>query len=137
RRLIRDAGNQPGEGRRFDMVRYDTPEIFGFTGTANWGSDDTWEVGLRYKGEFAGLKVAAGIAYGETSQPPVGTMGFECVADRTNGGNPAGNGKDADCNQLGGSVSVMHVASGLYANFAAGYMEDKLTKVIFGPDAED
>src|SRR5262245_20960932 len=65
RRLIRDNGDQPGEGRRFNVVKYDTPEIAGFTGTVNWGEDDVWEMGLRYKGEFSGFKVAGGIAYGE------------------------------------------------------------------------
>ena len=58
---------QPGEGRRFNMVRYDTPEIAGFTATANWGEDDAWEVGLRYKGELGDFKLAAAIAYGDSS----------------------------------------------------------------------
>lgn len=127
RRLIRDSGNQPGEGRRYDMVRYDTPEIFGFIGTVNWGADDAWEVGLRYKGEFAGLKLAAGIAYGESTQPVGGTIGFECASTRD----------DAECSQLGGSVSAMHVATGLYVNFAAGYMEDDTIKDQVGAFAEE
>ncbi len=127
RRLIRDGGNQPGEGRRHNLVRYDTPEFMGFKGTVNWGSDDAWEIGLRYKGEFAGFKMAAGIAYGDSSEPPQGTFGFDCTANRTLNANVGGTGKDGDCEQLGGSISVMHVQSGLYANFAAGYMEDNLT----------
>src|SRR5262245_60323976 len=36
RRLIRDNGDQPGEGRRSNLIKYDTPEIAGFTGTVNW-----------------------------------------------------------------------------------------------------
>jgi len=124
RRLIRaGTGNQPGEGRRYNMVRYDTPEIFGFVGTANWGADDTWEVGLRYKGEFAGLKVAAGIAYGEANEPTnasgqVGhVVGFECATG-------SATTVDPKCHQVGGSISVMHEASGLYVNFGAGYLKD-------------
>ena len=117
RRLIRDGGDQPGEGRRHNLVRYDTPEIFGFVGTANWGEDDTWEIGLRYKGEFAGLKIAAGIAYGENNEPTDDVNGFQC---------PGTDGVDAECNQLGGSISAMHEPSGLYVNFAAGYTEDEL-----------
>lgn len=116
RRLIRDGGDQPGEGRRFNMVRYDTPEIAGFTGTANWGEDDTWEIGLRFKGEFSGFKIAAGIAYGENSEPTDDVPGFQC---------PGAVGTDAECKQLGGSVSVMHEPSGLYANVAGGYMDDE------------
>lgn len=121
RRLIRDgSGNQPGEGRRYNLVRYDTPDLFGFVGTASWGADDTWEIGLRYKGEFSGFKLAAGIAYGESTDE-AGTIGFECTGRQANNGVA---GSTAECSQLGGSVSVMHVASGLYANFAAGYQED-------------
>lgn len=119
RRLIRDGGDQPGEGRRYNMIRYDTPEIAGFTGTANWGEDDTWEIGLRYKGEFSGFKVAAGIAYGENNEAPTDsddTVGFQC---------PGADGVDAECTQLGGSISVMHEATGLYANVAAGYLDDE------------
>lgn len=120
RRLIRDNGDQPGEGRRYDMVRYDTPEIAGFIGTVNWGGDDTWEMGLRYKADFSGFKLAAAIAYGETSQRG-GTIGIQCLAA------PVAGVADADCNQLGGSIAVMHEPTGLYAQFAAGYLEDELT----------
>ncbi len=130
RRLMRDSGTAPGEGRRYDIVRYDTPEIMGFTGTVNWGADDAWEVGLRYKGEFSGFKMAAGIAYGESTQPPStgAKIGFECVANRTANAIVGTTGKDADCEQLGGSVSIMHEESGLYTNFAAGYLEDNLSQ---------
>lgn len=127
RRLIRDGGDQPGEGRRYNMVRYDTPEIAGFTGTVNWGEDDTWELGLRYKGEFAGLKLAAGIAYGENSEPTDDTVGFQC---------PTSIGTDAECKQFGGSISAMHEPTGLYANFAAGYMDDENVVEAVGPGAE-
>lgn len=129
RRLIRaGTGNQPGEGRRYNMVRYDTPEIAGFTATANWGADDTWEIGLRYKGEFAGFKMAAGIAYGEATEPTNAsgqsghTVGFECATGSSV--------SDPECTQLGGSISIMHEATGLYANFAAGYMEDDRIKDV-------
>jgi predicted porin len=126
RRLIRDSGNQPGEGRRYNMVRYDTPELFGFTGTVNWGADDAWEVGLRYKGEFAGLKLAAGIAYGETNEATNSAtqVGLECVSTGSLGAK-------TDCHQIGGSVSALHEATGLYANFAAGYMKDDLVQDEF------
>ena len=81
RRLIRGGGDQPGEGRRYNMVRYDTPELAGFHGTANWGEDDAWEVGLRYKGEFGDFKVAAGIAYGENSDVTSDDPAFQCVGN--------------------------------------------------------
>ena len=131
RRLIRSGtGNQPGEGRRYNMVRYDTPEIAGFTATANWGADDAWEVGLRYKGEFAGFKMAAGIAYGEATEVTgdTHTVGFECATGSSTTVNP-------ECNQLGGSISIMHEATGLYTNFAAGYMKDeKIQEIVANAD---
>ncbi|PPC98230.1 MAG: hypothetical protein CTY31_13930 [Hyphomicrobium sp.] len=140
RRLIRDVGNQPGEGRRSNLVRYDTPELAGFTGTASWGEDDFWTVALKYKGDFSGLQVAAGIAYGEASESNVSapaelggatiarTIGFECVVNGQVGGNNIGTAsKDADCEQLGGSISVLHTDTGLYLNAGAGYLKDNLT----------
>lgn len=147
RRLIRDVGNQPGEGRRSNLVRYDTPEIAGFTGTASWGEDDFWTVALKYKGEFNKFSIAAGIAYGEAKESNVNaptevggattarTIGFECVVNGqvggdaiTPGSSTVGNAsRDADCEQLGGSVSVLHTDTGLYFNAGAGYLKDNLT----------
>jgi hypothetical protein len=135
RRLIRSGtGNQPGEGRRYNMIRYDTPEIAGFTATANWGADDAWEVGLRYKGEFAGFKMAAGIAYGEATEQTgdTHTVGFECAT-----GSATPGGRQPECNQLGGSVSIMHESTGLYTNFAAGMMKDeRIREVVANADDE-
>ena len=86
---------------------------------------------LRYKGEFSGFKLAAGIAYGENSEGPVSavqgdsTPGFQCVGNNRNGADPpVGSVPDTRCNQVGGSISVMHVETGLYGNFAAGMLED-------------
>lgn len=117
RRLIRGGGDQPGEGRRHNLVRYDTPEIAGFKATASWGEDDVWDAGLHYKGEIGDFKLAAAIAYGETTDAS-GETGFQCI-----GNSPT---KDADCEQLGGSLSVMHSPTGIYVNFASGYMKDNL-----------
>lgn len=137
RRLIRDNGDQPGEGRRSNMVRYDTPELWGFTGTTNWGEDDTWEVGFRYKGEFSGFQVAGGLAYGENTDSNGGARGFECLAENGAVGAPNPAETDARCHQIGGSISVMHIESGLYVNFAAGQLEDDLIEIALGPDADD
>ena len=41
------------ELERNNMVRYDTPTVGGFQGTAAWGEDDRWDVALRYAGEIA------------------------------------------------------------------------------------
>ncbi len=46
----------PGEGHRFNVVKYDSPTIAGFTASAAWGEDDHWNVALRYAGEFSGFQ---------------------------------------------------------------------------------
>ena len=91
RQLIRSGGDQPGEGRRWNMIRYDTPEIAGFKGIVDFGEDDTWEAGLRYEGEFNGVKLAGAIAYGENTEGPLDAYnadpvpGFQCVGNNLDG----------------------------------------------------
>ena len=53
----------PGEGDRYNVVKYDSPEFGGFVGSAAWGEDDFWDVALRYAGEHGGFKFAGGIGY--------------------------------------------------------------------------
>jgi predicted porin len=121
-RLLRDYGDQPGEGRRSDMVRYETPDFKGFIGIANWGVDDAWEIGTRYRGDFSGLRIAAAATYGENTmvRPASGGYAFACLAEIRTA--PT----DASCNQFGASVSVMHDPTGLYGNLAYGTMTDNL-----------
>lgn len=128
RRLIGVNGDQAGEGeKRFNGLRYTTPEFAGFSASAFWGEDEFWDVGLRYKGEFSGFKLAAGVGYGEVTDGNQTATG--CASSAANGASappfPAtGSSKDADCNQFGGSVSVVHVDTGLFVNFAAGVKKD-------------
>ena len=127
RRLIGVNGDQAGEGeKRFNGVRYTTPEFSGFSASAFWGEDDFWDVSLRYKGEFAGLKVAGGIGYGEVTDGLQTQTG--CSASQANLGTTftLNTASDADCKQFGGSVSVVHAESGLFVNFAAGIKQDDL-----------
>lgn len=119
RRVIAHSGDQPGEVERGLIVKYDTPAFAGFTATAAWGGDDYWDVGLRYAGEFGGFKIAGGIAYGqETSSEANAGIIDDCLAVS------AANNPDADCKQLGGSLSIMHSETGLYVTGAAGYRKD-------------
>ena len=122
RRLIRDTGDQPGEGRRYNLVKYDTPALAGFKATASWGDDDVWEVGARYEGELAGFKLGAGIAYGESTDNNA-PIAISCMAG---GSQVAATGSDSRCSQIGGSISIMHTVSGIYANFGAGQLTDDL-----------
>lgn len=134
RRLIGDSGDQPGEGeKRFQAVKYDTPTFAGFTASASWGEDDYWDVALRYAGEFGGFKVAAGIGYFEITDGP--QTQTECNA---RGGGVLG--RDESCSQVGGSVSVIHEATGLFVNFGAGQKTDDIinqTALYQGLNVED
>ena len=85
--------------------------------------------------KFHGFKLAAAIAYGENTEGPQDAFnadpvpGFQCLGNNLNGARsrPAGR-PDTKCSQLGGSISVMHLESGFYGNFAAGYMKDDAIK---------
>ncbi len=90
------------DGGRNDIIRYDTPTIYGFTVSASWGDDDYWDIALRFAKEFNSVKVAAAIAYSDDQT-------FEAVRDF-----------GSEFTQVIGSVAVMHVPTGLFANFAAG-----------------
>ncbi|MGD9668864.1 MAG: porin [Hyphomicrobiaceae bacterium] len=136
RRLIGDGGDQPGEGeRRFDAVKYVSPEFAGFAVSAAWGEDDYWDVALNYEGEHAGFKIAAGIGYGEISD----TNQTQTVCAAQARAEDIGLGSDTDCRQFGGSVSLLHEASGLFINFGAGAKTDDLIEdtVRFGGTGVD
>ncbi|MEI9902342.1 MAG: hypothetical protein WDN31_22225 [Hyphomicrobium sp.] len=121
--------NGPGEGDRYDVVRYDSPTFGGFTASASWGEDDMWAVALRYAGEFHGFKLAAGFGYSEITDgsPASGAFGERGFTKLTTGG-----GHDVDGDEYGGSVSVLHVESGLFATFAYGKSEDHNRKGLAG-----
>ncbi len=101
-----------GEGDEAQSVRYDSPTIAGFTASASWGQNDHWGVALRYAGEWAalgGLRIAGGIGYGQNDDAlAVGTR-----------------------DEIGGSISVLHVPTGLFLTFAAG-QDDDPSKVSTG-----
>lgn len=90
-------------GDTFNIIRYDTPTIAGFTISAAWGEDDLWDVALTYEKELGAFEVAAAIAYTENR-------------DNDDDG-------PLDHDTLAGSVSVLHTATGLNLTFAAGERE--------------
>lgn len=106
-----------GEGDRYNIVRYDSPTFAGFVASANWGEDDEWAVALRYAGEVRGFKLAGGISYAEITD---NTQGF-------GGSTKLGHDKGSE---WGGSASVLHVDTGLFATFAYG--EAELARTVIG-----
>ncbi len=86
------------DGPRDDVIRYDSPSIYGFILSAAWGDDDFWDVALRFKREWNSIRIAAGIGY-QNGQDDGGGSDFEIVS---------------------GSASVMHIPTGIYIAFAAG-----------------
>ena len=122
------TNKNPGEGDRLNGVRYETPAIAGFVGTAFWGDDDVWDVSMKYTGEMAGFKMIGGIAYGE----------YHGGASASRGGAVLGGPDGAsEIDYLGLSASVMHLQTGLYVYGAYGQQEDRQRRAVFAANVED
>ncbi len=94
------------EGGRTSLVKYISPELAGFVLSAHWADDDVvdgdgWGVALRYANEFNGIRIGAGIGYSVTAD------------------------EDQESTEIGGSVSVMHTATGLYISASYGEEDDE------------
>lgn len=126
RRLIARTGSAPGEGDRREAVYYISPSFAGFSVSAGWGGDDFWDVGLRYEGEFGSIKIESGIAYAEITDESDDSATHGCPVN-----------VEANCQMLGGSISVMEEKSGVYGNFAAGQIWDDNANDVFGPNVDD
>ena len=88
-------------GDRIEGVRYDSPNIGGFVAQATWGEDDVWSASVRYAGEHAGFRLAAGIGY----EAQDGTTLVPIQLD--NGARPMDH-------EWAASLALMHTASGLF-----------------------
>ncbi|HET6387790.1 hypothetical protein [Hyphomicrobium sp.] len=115
----------PGEGHRFNVVKYEAPTIAGFTASAAWGEDDIWNIALRYAGEFSGFKLAGGIAYTESNDIP--------GPDHTSGVSRG----VGDTQEFGLSASIFHVETGLYASGAYGHLHDDGLDALYGRNVDD
>jgi hypothetical protein len=83
---------------RENRVRYDTPEVRGFTASGSYGSDQQWGAALRWAGTGHGVDAAAGFGVSDPG------------AD------------DADA-VYAGSASVLHQATGLNLTYGTGYRD--------------
>lgn len=93
-------------GGQEDIVKYDTPSIYGFILSASWGDNDIYDVGLRFQKEWNSVKIAAGIGY--------------LKDDRESG--------TLVDSQVSGSISAQHIPSGLFLTFAAANRDQRFTE---------
>ncbi|MGD9804757.1 MAG: porin [Hyphomicrobiaceae bacterium] len=111
-------GNESFDTDRRNHVLYETPTLAGFSVQAAVAEDNFWDVALRYAGEHHGFRVAFGIGYQENTefnaptQFGVLTTGDLCTTTC-----------DAKSSDLKGSLSVLHVPTGLFFTGAAGSRE--------------
>lgn len=92
-----------GNTSRNQVIRYDTPSIYGFMLSASWGDNDYADVAVRFKQEFGSVRIAGALSYQWDNQ--LGVDRFQ---------------QDHDFQTVGGSVSALHMPTGLYVAFAAG-----------------
>ncbi len=109
---------------RNEHIQYRTPTIAGFTLGASFGEDNYWDVGIRYAGEFNGVRIAANVAYSVNSEfgtveptlpgdpPPAFPSALTCYGNC-----------DKEVTQLAGSASIRHMPTGLFFTGAAGWRE--------------
>jgi hypothetical protein len=145
--ILSQANPNVGEGDRRNLVKYSTPLMYGFILQAAAGEDDFWDAALRYAGEIAGFRIAAGAGYqrwtdgnGATRFPGssdtffTGSQGDRGCADLHFANSGAGdddNGSDVDCHAVGLSGSLMHLGTGLYVHAAYGYLQDDNRQALF------
>lgn len=110
----------PGEGHRYNVAKYDSPTIAGFTLTAAWGEDTIWNVALRYRGQIDGFDLAGGVAYSQSTD--------QTSANRRGVG---------DTSEVGLSGSIMHEATGLYASGAWGRLHDAGLNALYNRDVDE
>ncbi len=99
------------DGGRDDLIRYDSPSIYGFIVSASWGDNDYYDVALRFKKEWNSIRIAAAVAYQNF-------QGESLVDDDSV---LIGTGDEFEI--INGSISVMHVPTGIYGALAAGQRE--------------
>ncbi len=110
-----------GEGDRREVIRYISPEFAGFVFSSAYGQDDFYDVALRYANEFNGVRVAAGVGYQHDTTGDSGPGFISSAACQD------GDGLSTyECDLIGASASVQHVASGVYVHGAYGYAENQL-----------
>ena len=110
-------GHESWDTNRRNHILYETPSLHGFTVQAAVAEDNYWDVALRYAGEHHGFRIAAGIGYQRDTE-------FNGAIQQFNvNGALCSTNCNVESTEIKGSISVLHVNSGLFMNFAAGQRE--------------
>jgi hypothetical protein len=99
---------EPFNGEKADSVKYDTAGLLGpFNVSAAWGAgDDSWDVALRYAGEFQGFVMNAGVGYEVDKELDLGGFGIGIET------------KTASVN-----AGLLHVGTGLFVQGSAARLD--------------
>jgi len=97
---------------RRNHVLYETPALAGFTVQAAVAEDNYWDIALRYAGEIGGFRIAGGIGYQEDTE-------FNGAA----GAFVSSVSANQKASEVKGSLSVMHIPTGLFVTGSAGTRE--------------
>ena len=93
------------EGYKGDFLRYDSPVFYGFVASAAWGENDSVDAALRFQKELDEVRIAAGAGYLWVGDDSTASL------------------YPSDTKIASGSISVLHVPTGLFGNVAAGRIE--------------
>ncbi|MBS0243598.1 MAG: porin, partial [Proteobacteria bacterium] len=130
-------GHESWDTNRREHVMYETPTLAGFTLQAAVAADNYWDVALRYAGDLGGFRIAGGIGY----QQDTDFNGTNQLFSQA--GALCSTNCDVKTTDLKGSLSIMHIATGLFVTGAAGNREMSGTNLgtagklgaYTGPDA--
>ncbi|MGB3020526.1 MAG: hypothetical protein WBB50_00195 [Methyloceanibacter sp.] len=90
---------------RRQEIRYDTPEMYGFTLSGAWGEDDIWSAAARYQAHWGeNWKVGAGIAY----------EGITDELTSSGGGGVPNQHFKRDTKEWAGMASIINEPTGLF-----------------------
>jgi predicted porin len=99
------------DGNTANVIRYDTPIWAGFVASASWAAgdeDDSWDIALRYAGEFSGFKLIGGAGYRHG------------IVLNDAGGTQVTDEDFIDLDTWTVTGSAMHIASGLFIGASYG-----------------
>lgn len=154
--ILRGFNNStPGDSGRRNVVRYDSPTIANFTGTAAWGEDDLWDVALTYKNDIGDFSVLARVGYGQSNDPgtqfanSLGTYvvgGTACISSSTTAASslppPNQNSHQGfECSWGGAAATIMHKPTGtfVYGGWGKQHIETgnpATNALLVEPDSE-